>query len=193
MGIEETMKQLQTDDAMRAAMHIISRARNALEAIKIAARDGDEEEADRLIAEALDGTVPAGEAAMIAALKAIKVKLHFADTPGESMWNAKARDEDQDHWIPDWRYEIALLEHALHGTPITQPEKPTDTKSRAVLAVKQEGLDDEPLSPHAQRIIRCWQNGEVIERRHIASTRWFKADPMKDGFDWQTYEYRVQT
>jgi hypothetical protein len=66
--------------------------------------------------------------AMREAVERVKFRLHFDGWPAESFWNAGT--EESPRWIPDWRYEIALIEHALHGTPITQPEKPTDTKPR---------------------------------------------------------------
>lgn len=53
-------------------------------------------------------------------------------------------------------------------------------------------FEELPLSEHNQRIIRAWQSGDIIECRHIASTRWAKADPMAYGFDFQNFEYRVQ-
>lgn len=61
----------------------------------------------------------------IDALKRIKLRLHFLDMPSEPMWRPAAAA-----WVPDWRYEIQLIEHVLHGRPITAAEKPTDTRKR---------------------------------------------------------------
>lgn len=60
------------------------------------------------------------------ALSKIKLRLHFMGWPAESYWNNGT--DDKPNWIPDWRYEINLIENALHGTEITQLEKPSDTK-----------------------------------------------------------------
>ena len=67
------------------------------------------------------------------AVERVKFRLHFMGWPAEPFWNTAAEGEAP-HWIADWRYEIALIEHALHGSPITAPEKPTDTKPRHALA-----------------------------------------------------------
>lgn len=50
---------------------------------------------------------------------------------------------------------------------------------------------NEPLTEHNMGIIRAWQDGKTIECRHIASTRWAKADPFVYGFDWENFEYRI--
>lgn len=65
------------------------------------------------------------------ALREVKLRLHFLGTPGESMWNAGS--EARPNWQPDWRYEIDLIEHALHGSPLTTDDRFKNTKSRAEL------------------------------------------------------------
>ena len=55
----------------------------------------------------------------------LKLRIAFIGWPGESYFNVGS--DKYDWWVPDWRYELALIEHALHGTPVDQPEKPTDT------------------------------------------------------------------
>lgn len=64
--------------------------------------------------------------AAIKALTQIKRRLHFMGWPAEAFWNAGTAEAPQ--WIADWRYEIALIENVLHGSPLTKPEKPDDTK-----------------------------------------------------------------
>lgn len=54
----------------------------------------------------------AKNAVLTKALESIKVRLHFMGWPAEDYWKPNQR------WIPDWREEIAILENALHGTPI---------------------------------------------------------------------------
>ena len=51
---------------------------------------------------------------LVEALQAIKVRLHFMGWPAETYW------KPHNKWIPDWRKEIAILERALHGTPIDE-------------------------------------------------------------------------
>ncbi|KRG65203.1 hypothetical protein ABB26_05205 [Stenotrophomonas humi] len=72
---------------------------------------------------------PVAAAPVVEALKRIKLRLHFLDMPGESMW-----DRGDGVWVPDWRYEIQLIEHVLHGRPFTATEKPTDTRKRIEVA-----------------------------------------------------------
>lgn len=55
----------------------------------------------------------------------IKQRLHFMGWPAEDHWNIGTGDKPR--WTPDWRYEIQLIEHLLHGSPITTPDKPGDT------------------------------------------------------------------
>jgi hypothetical protein len=78
----------------------------------------------------------------MAALKQIKLRLHFMGWPAESYWNNGT--DEKPHWIPDWRYEIALLENALHGADITQPAKPTDTKRANEITAPQQAIPAEP-------------------------------------------------
>lgn len=63
-----------------------------------------------------------------AALREVKIRLHFVDMPQEPMVDAGMKGKP--HWIPDWRYEIDLLEHALHGSPRRYTERPRDNKPR---------------------------------------------------------------
>jgi hypothetical protein len=55
----------------------------------------------------------------------IKLRLHFMGWPTEKHWNTGTKDNPR--WIPDWRYEIQLIEHLLNGSPIRTPENPGDT------------------------------------------------------------------
>lgn len=59
------------------------------------------------------------------ALKKIKLRIIFMSWPAESFWNTGS--EAKPWYIPDWRYECQLIEHMLHNTAVTTPEKPTDT------------------------------------------------------------------
>lgn len=54
-GIRETMQEQQRKDQDRTVAMFIENARNAMRAVKIAIEDGDDEEAIRLIDEALGG------------------------------------------------------------------------------------------------------------------------------------------
>jgi hypothetical protein len=91
-------------------------------------------------------------------VRAIKIRLHFMDWPAESFWNAGS--EESPWWISDWRYEIGLIENVLHGTPITQPEKPDDTQPANVLAEKgllprawKDPDNAQPLPPGTQAFL----------------------------------------
>ncbi|MBB5862644.1 hypothetical protein [Xanthomonas sp. 3058] len=59
------------------------------------------------------------------ALGKVRLRCMFIGWPAESMWEATPGN-----WIPDWRYELQLMEHVLHGSEIRTPEKPTDTVPR---------------------------------------------------------------
>ncbi len=63
---------------------------------------------------------------LLAGLSKLKLRLHFMHWPAEAMWNAGTSEKP--NWVPDWRYEIQLIEHLLNGMPITAQEKPSDTK-----------------------------------------------------------------
>lgn len=84
----------------------------------------------------LDGPTAERADAMTKALEAIKLRLHFCGWPGESMWNIADADKPP-HWMPDWRYEIDLLEHALHGSERRYPERPTDTRRRNEISTRE--------------------------------------------------------
>ena len=88
------------------------------------------------------------------ALRKVKLRLHFLGMPGESMWKV----DDHFTWVPDWRYEIQLIENALHGSPITTPEKPTDVRNRIDVTFVTEQVDlqenGEPL--YTRRAIATW-------------------------------------
>ena len=81
-----------------------------------------------------------------AVLSRIKLRLHFMGWPAEAHWNA-AEPGKNPRWIPDWRYEICLLENSLHGSPIDKPEKPTDTipAYRVTPHVPDEGIVQVPI------------------------------------------------
>jgi hypothetical protein len=79
-----------------------------------------------------------------AVLNRIKLRLHFMGWPAESYWNSGT--EEKPHWRPDWRHEIALIENALHGSPIRHFERPTDTKPRNLLVLPGETLCNEALA-----------------------------------------------
>lgn len=71
---------------------------------------------------------PAGQARVEElrdALGKVRLRCMFIGWPAESMWEATPGN-----WIPDWRYELQLMEHVLHGSEIRTPEKPTDTVPR---------------------------------------------------------------
>lgn len=51
------------------------------------------------------------------ALLAIKTRIAFMGWPAESMWQAASGK-----WVPDWREECLLIEHALNGTPVDESE-----------------------------------------------------------------------
>lgn len=89
----------------------------------------------------------------------LKRRIHFIGWPGESYFNAGS--DKYDWWVPDWRYEIALIENVLHGSPVDQPEKPTDTTKaielkRAArrgyrnLPTPLDAGDTYPQGPHSQ-------------------------------------------
>ena len=89
----------------------------------------------------------------------LKLRIIFIGGPGESYWSAG--NDKYDWWLPDWRYEIALIENVLHGSPVDQPEKPTDTKRLIELKTAAQrgyrnlpsilGSDDTyPEGPHTQ-------------------------------------------
>ena len=89
----------------------------------------------------------------------LKLRIVFIGWPGESYFNVGS--DKYDWWVPDWRYELALIEHALHGTPVDQPEKPTDTtKSIDLKRAAHRGYrnlptplgagDTHPEGPHTQ-------------------------------------------
>lgn len=42
-------------------------------------------------------------------------------------WPSEPHWKPHDKWIPDWRYELQLIDNALYGSAITTPEKPSDT------------------------------------------------------------------
>jgi hypothetical protein len=54
------------------------------------------------------------------ALEAVKLRMHFIGWPAESFWSPN----DDGRTIPDWRKEIALVEHALTGNVL--PGFPVD-------------------------------------------------------------------
>lgn len=77
---------------------------------------------------ALAARQPAGQARVEElrdALGKVRLRCMFIGWPAESMWEATPGN-----WIPDWRYELQLMEHVLHGSEIRTPEKPTDTVPR---------------------------------------------------------------
>lgn len=84
----------------------------------------------------------AAEPVAIKALQRIKLRLHFMGWPAEAFWNAGSETEPR--WIADWRYEIALIENALCGTPIDKPEKPSDTMPAHQLAAPVAAQPTEP-------------------------------------------------
>lgn len=43
----------------------------------------------------------------------LKSRIAFMGWTAEDMWEVR-----DDVWVPDWRRECALIEYALHGTPI---------------------------------------------------------------------------
>ena len=45
----------------------------------------------------------------------IKLRISFMGWPAEAMWQVQ-----EGVWAPDWRRECALVEHALHGTPLDE-------------------------------------------------------------------------
>lgn len=100
-----------------------------------------------------------GEAAMLKALRAIKLRLHFMGWPAESMWNNGTTENP--HWITDWRYEIALLEHALHGSPVTADEKPADTMPRHSLPTLPAGVPDGCI-PVPRSLVERWANVDAF-------------------------------
>ncbi|MBB5675567.1 hypothetical protein [Xanthomonas arboricola] len=72
------------------------------------------------------------------ALGKVRLRCMFIGWPAESMWEATPGN-----WIPDWRYELQLMEHVLHGSEIRTPEKPTDTVPRNQLP---QLVPDEPVA-----------------------------------------------
>lgn len=102
---------------------------------------------------------PVTAAPAIEALKRIKLRLHFVDMPGESMW-----DRGDGVWVPDWRYEIQLIEHVLHGSPIKAAEKPTDTRKRIEVegTPAAPGIDLEPF----RRLVEWNYDSEFAAYEH---------------------------
>ncbi len=76
---------------------------------------------------------------LMAGLSKIKLRLHFMHCPAEAMWNSGTSEAP--NWIPDWRYEIQLIEHLLHGRPITAAEKPSDTRPAHEVLPTQSAQD----------------------------------------------------
>jgi hypothetical protein len=139
-GDIDTLRDLYMNTAQREAYdRIVALARSTQSASDISKAINHDEAAE--LAEAKAGvsnlarcylelrgmTAACGPGAGVA-LREIKLRLHFMGTPGEPMWNTGT--EEKPFWIPDWRYEIGLLEHALHGSPIEHTERPRDTKRR---------------------------------------------------------------
>lgn len=44
-------------------------------------------------------------------LQAVKRRMHFIGSPAEAVWSPN----ENGHTNPDWRHEIALVEHSLNG------------------------------------------------------------------------------
>lgn len=72
-------------------------------------------------------------------IRQVRLRLHFVDWPGESMWGSSSG-----YWIPDWRYEAQLMENVLFGTEITTPERPTDTRKRCEVLFRPQRVYAKP-------------------------------------------------
>lgn len=111
---------------------------------------------------------PVAAAPAVDALKRIKLRLHFLDMPGEPMWSPAGVA-----WVPDWRYEIQLIEHVLHGRPITAAEKPTDTRKRIEVASTPAapGIDLDDV----RALLRYGCAGEACTDEEIQNQRHYDA------------------
>jgi hypothetical protein len=61
---------------------------------------------------------------LVAVLQAVKLRMHFIGWPAEAVWSPN----DDGRTIPDWRKEIALVEHALTGCVL--PGFPADAVAK---------------------------------------------------------------
>lgn len=99
-------------------------------------------------------------------IRQIRLRLHFVDWPGESMWG-----EATGHWIPDWRYEAQWIENVLFGTEITAPEKPTDTRKRCEVLFRPQRVYVKP------------DGGVVFEQRPLRDWPEWARDAMPEGVE----------
>ncbi len=105
-----------------------------------------------------DLVAPVAAARAVDALRRIRLRMHFIGMPGESML-----DRGDGVWMPDWRYEAQLIEHVLHGRPITAAEKPTDTRKRIEVA-------STPAAPGID--LRQYRDTLTTLRDYASSSRW---------------------
>lgn len=91
------------------------------------------------------------------ALEATLYKLNQSSLPGAPMWNMGT--EEMPHWVPDWRFELDLIQHALHGSPRRYKERPGDTKRAGELQLerKQELPEEEERKKLYERLGRMIQ------------------------------------
>lgn len=57
----------------------------------------------------------ASERSLLEVIKQMKLRLCFSGWPAESYWEAHPGT-----WVPDWRKEAHLIDHALHGTELNE-------------------------------------------------------------------------
>lgn len=68
------------------------------------------------------------------------------DWPAEPMWQAV-----DGRWVPDWRRECLLLEHALHGAPL-DPNVLSSFVSTPANQLPKDAQDRNGVNPEIQRV-----------------------------------------
>ena len=84
---------------------------------------------DELLKADLEDQVNPSREHLLAVLTEIRARMSEVGSPTEAHRNV--RTPEAPHWVPDWRYEIQLVDNVLLGAPITAPKAPHDTRIAA--------------------------------------------------------------
>lgn len=102
--------------------------------------------------------------ALIEGLNKIKLRLCFMGWPAESFWNAGTEHEPR--WVPDWRYEAQLIEHLLHGAPMTAVEKPLDTKPANEIGLRETWTQQQVCLACEAAGVSAEQMEQILQELH---------------------------